>query len=371
MKVTIKDIAAKLGLDVSTVSYALSGKGTIKPETREWIRRTAEELGYVPNGHARKVRTGRSNLVGIIMPNVLFGHGEYVQHSFRLLSDAGFESTFALTEFSERREESAVRTMLENCVSGILIKTLYGDFDKIPKGHPLRIAASNGLPLMTLGGAMRNSPFGALDFNLFEVGRLLGSHLAETGRRTVRLLISHPPPFHGNVDGVMGGLKEGGGGRLEVSPEWVDCGKEPGHLRPGSGINVLYEHEMKEMLYDSGVRAGKELMGKMLSAGELPDAAVCLHDNCAAGVLCEAHRRGVEIPGRMALASCVRLQTPDFDGVTITSAYPSPESAAEISSSLLLDMIKGKEKEPRTVKLAPELHMGNSTLPGREARRLA
>ncbi len=238
MKVTIKDIAEKLNIDMSSVSYALSGKGTIKPETRDLVRRTAEEMGYVPNGIARKVSTGKSNLVGIVMPNVLFGYGEFVQHGFRMLSDAGMETNFSLTEFDDSLEGMALKYLLENRAAGIIIKSVYGKWESVPSGHPLRLAAANNVPVVSFGYPITGSPFSCVHMDMFAIGRILGGRLAETGRRKAQLLIPHPPPFYRNVDELMKGLEEGAKGRIEVSR----YGLRPGTLRilnhPGQTSNM-------------------------------------------------------------------------------------------------------------------------------------
>ena len=251
MKVTIKDIAEKLNIDMSSVSYALSGKGTIKPETRELVRRTAEEMGYVPNGIARKVSTGKSNLVGIVMPNVLFGYGEYVQHGFRMLSDAGMETSVSLTEFTMEREEMAVKYLLENRGAGMIIKSLYGRWDEIPAGHPLRLAAKNRLPVVSFGYPITGSPFGCVHIDMFAIGRMLGKRFVETGRRKVKLLIPHPPPFYRNVKELIKGLEDAGAGHYEVGTVNFEA-EDAGEGR----ILSHYDIQLNEFLSEAGLRAG-------------------------------------------------------------------------------------------------------------------
>lgn len=63
-------IAAALGVSVATVSNALSGKGRVSPELVERIRKTASELGYVPSSAGRALRTGRSGVLGLVLPDI-------------------------------------------------------------------------------------------------------------------------------------------------------------------------------------------------------------------------------------------------------------------------------------------------------------
>lgn len=65
--VTIKDVAAAAGVSASTVSHTFSGRRAISEATRQRVLAVADELGYVPNAHARKLRLGRSNMLGLVL----------------------------------------------------------------------------------------------------------------------------------------------------------------------------------------------------------------------------------------------------------------------------------------------------------------
>ena len=70
MKVTIKDIAKAAGVSYQTVSKALLGKGEIKEETAEKIRKIAKEKGYVPSRTARAMATKKSQLIAVFLPQI-------------------------------------------------------------------------------------------------------------------------------------------------------------------------------------------------------------------------------------------------------------------------------------------------------------
>ncbi len=358
MKVTIKDIAEKLNIDMSSVSYALSGKGTIKPETRELVRKTAQEMGYIPNGIARKVSTGKSNLVGIVMPNVLFGYGEYVQHAFRMLSEAGMETNFSLTEFDNKLEEKALKYLLENRASGIIIKSVYGRWENIPEGNPLRLAAANGVPVVSFGYPISGSPFSCVHMDMLAIGKMLGRRLAETDRKKVKLLIPHPPPFYRNVDELVKGLEDGGKGKFDVTKVWIES--DDMHEKMSFRTNKQYDIMLNEFLTEAGLNAGHILMKKVLSQDEIPDALVCLSENNLMGVYNEAVRNKIDIPGKMAIVSPERSLMLSFAPIPITSAYVPMKSAVEATVSLIMELMDGKGVAPKTISLKPEFYPGAS-----------
>src|SRR4030067_356069 len=65
---TIRDVARKLNISVTTVSRALDGYADVAGETRRLIIQTAQEMGYVPNQAARQLRRKRSDTIGYILP---------------------------------------------------------------------------------------------------------------------------------------------------------------------------------------------------------------------------------------------------------------------------------------------------------------
>jgi len=67
---TIKDVATKAGVSVATVSYVLNDSRGTRPETRERVQAAVRELGYVHNAAARQLAAGRSNMLGLVVPEI-------------------------------------------------------------------------------------------------------------------------------------------------------------------------------------------------------------------------------------------------------------------------------------------------------------
>jgi len=67
---TLQDVANEVGLSANTVSRALRGQSGVSEPTRERIRRAAEQLGYVPNVHARSLVLGSHRTIGLVITNV-------------------------------------------------------------------------------------------------------------------------------------------------------------------------------------------------------------------------------------------------------------------------------------------------------------
>ena len=93
-RVGIRDVAAAAGLSITTVSWALNGKGEVAADTRERVQRIARELGYQPNEAARALRTGRTRILGIAVAHRESGPWEqtYLPYYRSVVAGAAIEA---------------------------------------------------------------------------------------------------------------------------------------------------------------------------------------------------------------------------------------------------------------------------------------
>lgn len=143
-KVTIHDISKSLNIDSSTVSRALNNSSRVSKKTKEKIISKAEELGYQRNMIASKLRTNRSNSIGVIVPRISRHFFSSVIAGIEETAyDAGYDVIICQSLENLEREVNLIDTMLSNRVDGVLIShsmetTNYDHFDKyINHGFPL------------------------------------------------------------------------------------------------------------------------------------------------------------------------------------------------------------------------------------------
>ena len=147
--VSMKDIAQKCGVSVATVSKALNGQQDIGRETRERIRRTADEMGYMTNASARALKTSRSYNIGVLFVDPMrsgLAHEFFsaVLDSVRVESERrGYDITF-INRNVGRRQTSYLQHCLYRGVDGVVIASV--DFN-----DPLVLElVHSGLPVVTI-----------------------------------------------------------------------------------------------------------------------------------------------------------------------------------------------------------------------------
>ncbi|WP_111706823.1 LacI family DNA-binding transcriptional regulator [Lutibacter citreus] len=126
-KITIHDISKNLGIDSSTVSRALNDSPRVSKKTKEKILKKAEELGYQRNSLASKLRTNRTNTIGVIVPRISrHFFASVISGIEETAFDAGYEVIICQSLDSYEREKKLVDTLLSNRVDGILISISMG-----------------------------------------------------------------------------------------------------------------------------------------------------------------------------------------------------------------------------------------------------
>ena len=121
---SMKDIAERVGVSITTVSHALNGTRQVAPDTRRKIEEAIRELGFYKNVHARRLVRGRSDFLGLIVSDIGNPFFPEVIKSFESAAlEGGFDAFLCNTNYDPRRTELAVRKMIENKVRGVAVMT--------------------------------------------------------------------------------------------------------------------------------------------------------------------------------------------------------------------------------------------------------
>lgn len=121
-KVTLKDIAKELNVTIGTVSHALNGMDDISPSTKKRVFETAKKLGYISNHAAVSLRSGKTNTIAVIVPDISNPH---IAHQIKLIEDAMKQHRYSVIIFNTNEDDEAERhAILSACgrqVDGIML----------------------------------------------------------------------------------------------------------------------------------------------------------------------------------------------------------------------------------------------------------
>src|ERR1700752_317097 len=118
---TIKDIARKLNVSISTVSRALRNAHDVSPDTRRTVQSLAEELNYQPNLLALSLKRKQTHTIGVIVPNLDYVLSTMVKGIDEVALEAGYTVMVCQSNESFGREIVNTRRLLDSLVDGFII----------------------------------------------------------------------------------------------------------------------------------------------------------------------------------------------------------------------------------------------------------
>lgn len=119
---TLKDVAARVGVSYQTVSKVLNNRGEVSEETRDRIFQAVEEIGYRPNAIARSLKTSRSQIIGLVVPNILSPAWSVMTRGVEdAAAESGFQTMICDTDEKWQVEEESITVFLERRVDGLII----------------------------------------------------------------------------------------------------------------------------------------------------------------------------------------------------------------------------------------------------------
>jgi LacI family gluconate utilization system Gnt-I transcriptional repressor len=110
------------------------------------------------------------------------------------------------------------------------------------------------------------------------------------------------------------------------------------------------------------MREGAAAMGRLVVDWPDTQAVICVSDLSAFGALTECQRRGIDVPGRMSVAGFGDYEIGGISVPPLTTINPFPHRIGAAAAALILDVLDGRQTEPATVRVAPELLVRGSSL---------
>ncbi len=242
---TLEDVAERAGVSRALVSIVMRDVPGASDQTRERVKRAAEEIGYRPDPSARRLRQHRSKLIGLTFEAGQEFHADLVDGVY--VAAEALDYDVVLSAVTPHRDEPrALRTLVDDRCEGLV---LIGS--RLPARELTELASK--LPLVVVTRRVRGVDAVRSDD---VAGAVAGvEHLVKLGHRRILYL--------------GGGGAAGGAERLRGYRRAVKAARVPELVRPGG----LTERE------------GAAAAAAMLESKELPDAVFAFNDRCALGVM--------------------------------------------------------------------------------------
>ncbi len=316
MAVTLKDIAQDIGVSIITVSKVLRGHSDIGAETRRLVLERAKELNYKPNLAARTLVTGRSSLVGLVVPDLLHPFFVEIANSLaRELKAKGLYLIIASSEENPSMEDETIEHLLAHRLDALVVSSCAAHASDL-----LQRIQKQGTPLVLLDRSFKDFKANFVGSDNVEMGRLATEHLLSLKRKR----IAH----------IRGPENSIGRGRLEGYRSALD--------RRGIGIREQFIVSTSTVDVDS-TRQGQQAMEKLLALKPRPDSVFCYSDPIAIGAMQTILSAGLRIPADIAVIGCGNLHYDGFLQVPLSSVDQRSSALGEKTAKLLLSLLKKKD----------------------------
>jgi len=309
------DVARVAGVSQKSVSNVLGGYEHVSPELRAKVERAVALLGYVPNSAARTLRTGRTGVIAVAVPNLSAPYfAELASHLTDAAEERGFTILIDETDGDEDREALIARGLRHQVIDGLVLSPLAMDPASIA-------AAARNIPMVLLGERELPASVDHVAIDNVTAAREATEHLLGLGRRRIA-----------TVGGPLDDVTSTGSLRLRgYRAALANAGiREEGIVVP-----------TRRLLRHNGVEAAERL----LDASRPPDAVFCFSDMLAFGVMHALRMRGVRVPDDIAVVGFDDVVEAAYSNPTLTSVHLDRQRIARAALDILVGRLDGSRTE--------------------------
>ena len=323
MSVSLRDVAKAAKVSVGTVSNVLNRPEVVAPETLARVQATIKELGFVPNGFARHLRSGQSRTLGLIVPDVA---NPFFTEVARGVEDAASKRDYAVflcnSDESASKEDRYINVLIQQQVRGVLITPADMKSDR------LEAMRERGIAVTLLDREIKGRKQCSVSVDDVHGGQIAIEYLAGLG--------------HKNIAWVCG---------PESIPQVADRGAGVTKAAKVAGAKI----ETIRVPLMNAVK-GEEAAKKILELDEMPTAIFCANDLLALGVMRALLANKVRIPEQVSVLGYDNIEFAPSAAVPLSSiAQPSYQMGVTAADLLLNECEDGENHEHQQIRFQPQL----------------
>lgn len=328
----IKDIAAKAGVSIATVSHAFRNPGRVSDVTRKKVLAAAKEVGYTPNKLAASLRTSKSGNIVVIIPDISDSHNSKIIRAIEIVAhERGYSVLLGDTQGSMEREREFAAMTSSRQADGILLMSHRMPFDMDARDHKVE-----GLPPL-VNGCENTGYDGIPTVTIDDVQAAIDAtrHLTDFGHKEIAVITGdmESSSSHDRLEGYRIAMQQAG-------------------LTPDDNRIIFSNYTIED-----GEKATREL----LSQKNRPTAIFCFSDDIALGCMYALRKNGFNVPGDVSVIGFDNIPIAKYCAPPLTTIMQPTEDIGATCARLLLDLIEGKKPKQNRHVLPHKLLVREST----------
>lgn len=331
MTITIKELAQKCGVSTATISRALNDDPSVTKETKEKVLTVATELNYKPNLLARSFVTKKSNIIGLVMPDI---YGEFFMEIIHGVDEVcylkKYYTIFSSSHGKRSTAEAIIDFMTRGIVGGIILMTPAID-DEVRK-----ILKLNQLPTVVISGKRDFDKCDSISIDNYNGAYSLVDYIINIKKIKKIAHISGPLKNNDAIQrqrGYQNALEDNG---IPINKNWIIEG-------------------------DFTTLGGQAACTKLLKLKDRPEVIFAANDMMAIGCYISARLLNLKIPTDFGVAGFDDVFASQFLNPRLTTLHvPIYELGKEAATILIQRMNKSELNEFKHITVPTELITGGS-----------
>lgn len=329
MSVTLKDVAVKAGVSLSTVSRALNGQGRMAETTRSYIKNLANEMGYFPNYLAQILHEAQTKMIGVVITSVSDPFvAELVEGIEQFADSAGYTIFLGTSKFDPNKEKETILKFYQRRVDGIIVhKTHTSNFVDT---H----FESLDIPIVLINDEFDLSKYNNVTIDSKSEAKKAVDYLLSIGHERIAYV----------------------GSSIRFRSNWQRLqGYREAFLQRGMAVNEAHIFYLLPIMSD--YETGRKALNYLLDTNVT--AVFCYDDMIALGLMNACRERGIHIPDQLSVVG--------FDNIDQSSRfYPALTTIHQPKFELgktAMQIIQNPPPQPVTEFLGCQLIVRESTKP--------
>lgn len=309
---TIKDVALRAGVSVTTVSHVVNDTRHVSAKGRERVELAIRELGYVPNAMARSLKSNTTSTLGMLIPN---SSNPYFAEIVRIVEDrcfgAGYTLVLCNTDDEPHRQSVYLQVLAERRIDGLIVVSTGDDDSLVTQLRGLR------MPTVLVDREIADPACDLVETAHMQGGLLAVRHLLSLGHKRIACI--------GGPVGVMPSEQRIEGWRMALA--------ETGATSDIANADAL--------LWRGGFtsQGGYEAMHAILRTEQAPSAVFVCNDLMAIGALRTLREAGRRVPDDVAVVGFDDIEAALYTAPPLTTVRSPMGEQASRTVRLLLDLL--------------------------------
>lgn len=315
-KVTIQDIANMVNVSKSSVSRYLNN-GYVSEENAKKIKEAIEKTGFETNFFAKRLKTKRSKLIGIILPRInSVTAGHLLMGITQKLEENNYQGIILVSNLSIEKEIANISSLAQQGVDGIIVNSI-----AITEEH---IRLINRLNIPTIFTGQKSDFTNYIKIDDYEAGKMMGNYFKNNNHKKV----------------VFAGVDEKDiAVGIERKKGFIDAFTQDNE-------NSRVDFVKTSFSFENAYKKAEEILKYN------PTGIVCATDNICLGILRYLHENNIKVPEEISIAGFGGYDVGSVSYPTLTTEEFNYELIGEKTAEGILELIEGKNiKEDSTISL--------------------